>query len=245
MRTALVLIGLAVACAAPTAGAQDWRTVHQSATWVSATAGQALGDRLSFWFEGHFRRSGFLLKPQQVLLRPGLQFPLSQRVGIGAGYAYVATAPYGRLPSAAPSRERRAWQQVSLTHSGAAIAISHRLRWEQRWLAAVRDDGNRSPFAYQQRARYALRAQRPLGEGVPGDSPAVGILWNELFVPVGHSDGRMRRLQNRVGIGIGIPLDARQRVEIAYMNQWNRVTPERAHEMNHTAVLAWVWPAAH
>lgn len=218
----------------------DWESVHQSATWLNASADHALSSRTAFWFDAHWRRMGIGAEPQQVLLRPGVQLLLPIGLRLGAGYAYIATAPYGQVPSAAPTREHRAWQQLSWGHAAGETSVSHRVRWEQRWSAPLTGD-QLAPLGYQQRARYALRLQRPLSALRPGGRPTYAALYDEFFLPVGHSDGRTRRLQNRVGVAIGYALDDRQQIELGYMHQWNRVTPARTHEINHTIVVSWSW----
>lgn len=245
MRHSLVTAAvLLVALGAPALQAQGWQTVHQGATWVNAFVDQGISERSALWFDGHWRRDGLGDRPQQLLLRPGVQFALRPGLRAGGGYAYIATAPYGEAPIADPAREHRLWQQLSLAHRVGGLTLSHRLRWEQRWLAPVLDDGTALNFAYQQRARYFVRAQRPLGGLTVSERPVLGFVWDEVFLPVGHSDARFRRQQNRLGVGVGLPLDARQRVEVGYMHQWLRVTSKRALENNHTLVLSWVWTAA-
>jgi len=239
--TRLVLALLAVLPAAARAQSADWTSVNQSALWINSFVDHALSDRTAFWFDGHWRRMGIGNEPQQLLLRPGLQVTLRPGLRAGAGYAYIATAPYGEVPIANPAREQRTWQQISLAPQTGGFAISHRVRWEQRWIAPLLDADELGDYRYQQRARYSVRAQRPIQSLRIGDRTALGFVWDEFFLPVGHSDARFRRLQNRVGAGIGIPIDDQQRVEFGYMHQWNRVTFKEAHEFNHTLVLSWVW----
>lgn len=236
MTRALRCVVAAAALLPATAKAQaDWQSVQQPATWVSAFADHAVTERAALWFDGHWRRMGLGAEPQQVLLRPGVQVTLAPGVRAGGGYAYIATAPYGESPNARPVREHRLWQQVSANHGLLNLALSHRVRVEQRWSAPLAVGGERGPLRYQQRLRYAVRAQRPVG------ARTYGFAANEFFLPVGHSEGEQRRLQNRAHVGIGLPLDERQRVEVGYMHQWNRITPRETHEFNHTLVLAWVW----
>lgn len=236
-----LLVLLFALASVPTLGpAQPWRTVHQPATWVNVLVDEPIAARAALWFDGHWRRMGLGAEPQQVLLRPGAQFTLRPGLRVGAGYAFVATAPYGKEPIANPTREHRGWQQVSLAHRAKGLDFSHRLRWEQRWIAPLLLGDSLGPAAYQQRARYSVRAQRPLRPPPPGGHAVLAFVWNEYFLPVGHSDARLRRLQNRVGAGLGFPLDAERRVEVGYMGQWNRVTPRQTHEINHTLVLSLV-----
>ncbi len=184
--------------------------------------------------------------PQQLLLRPGIQRTIAPGVRIAAGYAYVATAPYGERPSATPLREHRAWQQLLLNHRAGALTVTHRYRWEQRWLAPLIADGGDGEtrtgrWGYQQRARYMARAQGALPTLRIGDRPVLGFVWDELLMPIGHGDAVARVAQNRMAAGIGIPLSGRQRVEISYMNLWNALASARTNEVNHTFSVGWVW----
>lgn len=233
-------MALAVLASRASAQGTPWTTVQQPAMWLNATIDQAVSERGAIWFDGHWRRMALGREPQQLLLRPGVQFTLRPGVRVGAGYTYVATAPYGESPNPLPTREHRGWQQLTVAHRAGHVALAYRLRWEQRWLAAV--DQETGPFSYQQRARFFGRAQVPLG--MLRERALIGFVQNEYFLPVGHSDARQVRLQNRAGVGVGIPIDARQRIDVSYMHQWNRITPRETHEINHTLVLGWAWTAA-
>ena len=218
-----------------------WTTVQQAATWYGAFVDQAITDRTALWFDGQWRRLGLANEPQQLLLRPGVQRTLAPGVRVAAGYAYIATAPYGQAPIAAPTREHRTWQQLTLAHAAGPLTVSHRYRWEQRWLASRTAGDDLTPFAYQQRARYMVRAQGPLSALRWRGRPVLGFVWDELLLPVGHGDASLRVTQNRLGGGVGIPLDRRQRVEVGYMNLWNALGGPRVNEVNHTLTLSWVW----
>lgn len=235
----VLLFALAIAAPLGAQGAA-WTTVQQPAMWINGTVDHAITERTALWFDGHWRRMEFGREPQQVLVRPGVIVTLRPGVRIGAGYTYAATAPYGESPNAVPSREHRGWQQVSVAHRAGAVALSYRFRWEQRWLATVPDE--LGPYRYQQRARFMARAQRSIAATDAG--AVLGFAYNEYFLPVGHSDARQVRLQNRAGVGMGIPIDARQRIDLSYMHQWSRITPRETHEINHTLVIGWVWTAA-
>lgn len=219
----------------------DWTTVNQPAIWLNAFVDHGVSPSGALWFDGHWRRDGFGAEPQQVLLRPGIQWTLRPGVRVATGYTYVATAPYGESPNARPLREHRAWQQLSLAHTAAGTALTHRLRSEQRWIGAVGTDGEVGPSTYQTRVRYFLRAQRPLGERRSAGGPIFGFATNEFFLPLGHSDAAQRRYQNRAQVGVGLPLESRQRIELSYLHQWSRITPRTTHEFNHTLMLSWVW----
>lgn len=240
MRLHALVTVLALAALPADLVAQPWRTVQQAATWVNLFVDAPVTDRAALWFDGHWRRMGLGAEPQQLHLRPGAQFTLRPGLRIGAGYAFVATAPYGDVPLANPTREHRGWQQLSLSHRAGRHEVAHRLRWEQRWIAPLLPGDALGEFAYQQRARYSVRAQRPLGASTQDQPAILAFVWNEFFLPIGHADARLGRYQNRAGAGLGFPINAERRVEVGYMHQWNRVTPRRTHEINHTLVLSFV-----
>jgi hypothetical protein len=240
----LLFCTLALHAAPLAAQSAEWKTVHQQASWYAAFVDHAISDRNAIVFDGQWRRMGLGAEPQQLLLRGGV----ASGVRVGGGYAYVATAPYGELPTPSPLREHRAWQQLLLTHQAGAMSVAHRYRLEQRWLAGVSTDPvtrekETGPFSYQNRARYQLRAH--------GNLPAVrlrtrrltGFVYDELLMPFGHGDPTLRVTQNRLGGGVGIPFTARQRLDVGYMNLWNALTAQRANEVNHTFTLSWVWTA--
>jgi hypothetical protein len=241
-----VLTVLALATRAPAASAQSpWTTVEQGASWYGAFVDHAVTDRTALWFDGQWRRMGLAAEPQQLLLRPGVQHTLAPGVRVAAGYAYIATAPYGRVPQADPTREHRLWQQLALAHAAGRLTVSHRFRYEQRWLSALTGpDDTRTPSAYQHRARYMVRAQGTLPAVTVRNRPVLLFAWDELLMPIGHGDAIIRLTQNRLGGGIGVPLDRRQRLEIGYMNLWNSLPARRTNEVNHTFTLSWVWTKA-
>ncbi len=217
----------------------SWPTVHQPALWVITSVDHKITSRTSFWFDGHWRRMGIGERPQQLLLRPGFLHTIAPGVRIGGGYAFVATAPYGEVPQPSPLREHRLWQQLTLAHAAGPVAITHRYRWEQRWIAPVTGSGL-GDYAYQQRARYMVRGQAPLGGLRYRSRAIIGFAQEELLLPVGYGGSAGRLTQNRFALGGGLPLTARQRLEIGYLNLWNAISRVPANEVNHTIMLNWV-----
>jgi hypothetical protein len=237
-----VVLLTAAALAAPRASAQlpEWQTVEQSATWYAGFADHALTDRVQLWFDGQVRRMELASEPQAMIIRPGLHYTLTPGVRVGAGYAYVTGEPYGRIPAATPTREHRTWQQALVTHVAGGVQFIHRYRWEQRWVAPVIEDVT-GDANYQLRARYLLRVQRTVPQWRIAERPVLLFASDELFLPVGDGDPPVRLTQNRLNLGVGIPIDARQRIELGYLHFWNVHGAARVNEITHTATLSWVW----
>jgi hypothetical protein len=222
-------------------GAQQvsWPTTHQQALWINTSIEHETSARTALWFDGSWRRMGIGEDPQQLLLRPGIIRTVAPGVRVGAGYTYASTAPYGELPAANPTREHRLWQDLRLAASYGPVNVTQRFRWEQRWLAPL-VQGALGDFAYQQRARYMIRAQAPLGARRSGARAVTWYAQEELLLPVGHDGATGRFAHNRFLIGIGLPVAARQRVDVGYQNLWNALPARSANEVNHVLTLGLV-----
>jgi hypothetical protein len=226
--------------------AQPWVTRQQDALWTGVFIDEPVSKRTALWFDGSWRRMDLGAQPQQLLLRPGVQFTLTQGVRVAAGYAYIATAPYGSLPAATATREQRTWQQLSLAHKSGPFTVSHRYRLEQRWVHPLlpvsgSDEREAGPTTYQNRLRYMPRAQANLGSLTFKTRPVIGFVWDELLMPLGGPNQTFTIGQNRATAGVGIPLSARARAEVGYMNLYNAFAARRANEVNHTLWLSWHW----
>jgi hypothetical protein len=233
--------------------AQPWVTRHQDALWAGTFVDQPLTKRTALWFDGSWRRMDFGEAPQQLLLRPGVQWTLTPGVRVALGGAYIATAPYGTLPAATASREERLWQQLLLTHRAGRVGVTQRYRLEQRWIhplvpsptatvsVATGDEVAlvRGRAAYQNRFRYMGRAQIDLPGVQLGARPVFAYGWDELLMPLGGATQSFTIGQNRASVGLGLPMSATTRAEVGYMNLYNAFAARRANEINHTLWVSW------
>lgn len=184
-------------------------------------------------FDVHLRRNDFLQQPLQFLWRPGLNYTVNQNVQLQAAYTSLRSYPYGTAP-VNPQLERRLWQQVTATHQQRKVLWSHRGRFEQRWLSRRYASGETGPgtTAFEQRARYALKATAPLrGNG-------YWSLGQETFVPVKPETHPAVVDQQRVILAAGKWLKPDLRIEFSYMYQqiWQR--NGRVREGNHVLGIA-------
>jgi hypothetical protein len=224
-------------------GASDWMTREQDALWAGVFVEQPLTERVNAWFDGSWRRMDFGVRPQQLLLRPGVLVTVAPGVKVGGGYTYVATAPYGQLPLPNPTREHRLWQTLQLAHSAGRVDVSHRFLVEQRWIAPVIDEAT-GAAVYSNRVRYRARGQAPLGRVAVAGRSLYGFVWDELLMPVGGAAQQFTIGQNRASLGVGAVLSPRMRTEVGYMNLYNAYPSRRANEVNHTLWLSWHYVGA-
>src|SRR5690606_28439385 len=93
-----------------------------------------VSERWGVHLEGQWRRHDGPLAPQQLLLRPGVNFQVNDAVMLTAGYAFVDTHRYGDFPAPARFPEHRVFQQAAVSHAVGRTRLAHRYRLEQRYI---------------------------------------------------------------------------------------------------------------
>ena len=241
-RRCVVQVGLALAALAPFASvhAQDGErtTVDQSHAWLTYAGEHPLrrGSPTALHLEAQVRRADLGEDWQQLVLRAGVTHALGAGVRVGGGYGHVTTHAYGELPAAADFPEHRAWQQLSLSHGVGRVGMAHRYRLEQRWVGRTGTDAadpeRVTEWRYSNRARYLARGTLPLRREPRGAPYLYGA--NEVFVSFGDNVQMNRLDQNRLMLGVGVPLASALRAELGYLNQYIVKGSGREFERNHT-----------
>jgi len=192
--------------------------------WVYA-GDHPVSDRWGAHLEAQWRRHDGGLRPQQLLLRPALNYRWNGRVTLSAGYAYVNTSRYGDYPAASAFGEHRIYQQALARHAAGRIEVQHRGRLEQRWLERT---GGPWGWRYQNRVRYMARASTPISEAW------FAVAANEIFLNIRPLDGVSPFDQNRAFAGLGKKLGRHSRFEAGYMQQTLLQRSRRVMEWSHT-----------
>ncbi len=186
--------------------------------------------------EGHWRRSDFGLKWQQLLLRPAVNYQLSKNIGLSGGYTFLQTRPWGEFPNPGTFHEHRIHEQITYNRRTWKLDFSHRVRLEQRYMGvlAKQVDGSyaMNSFRYQNRIRYQGRTQIPLKK--LGDGKNYVALSDEIFFNFGKNVDRNVFDQNRAMISLGRDIGHQTRAEIGFMEQTLQRRGGQIFEHNHT-----------
>lgn len=193
-------------------------TIEDGRAWFNLTSEGNLTDKLRWYMElqPRFKQEG--REFDQYLIRPGINYKLTDHVLVGGGYGYIRT----RTEQGRYTDEDRIWQQViynTAWQNGAKF--SSRSRLEQRFL----DSGDDTGWRYRQ----LLRVSKPLAS-----LPSVSlVLWNEVFINFRETDwGAQRGFdQNRLFAGIAWTATPAARLEFGYLNQYVRGRAQDS--MNH------------
>ncbi|WP_289044599.1 DUF2490 domain-containing protein [uncultured Olleya sp.] len=145
---------------------------------------------------------------EQLLLRTGLGYNLTENNNnLLLGYGYILSENYvGDTDKKVSVNEHRIFQQFTTKQKIGSIGLSHRYRFEQRF---VEED-------FKMRFRYFLGLKVPLQNKPDGNNPLYFSAYNEIFLNTKTSIFDRNRLYG----GLGYQFSKQLRLELGYMNQF-------------------------
>ncbi len=198
---------------------------HQFNGWYMYFGDHPVKGRWEVHLEEQWRRHDGILKWQQNLFRPGVNYQVNERFTLTGGYAHIRTHPYGDYPAPARFDEHRLWQQAVVTQRFGRVRWQHRLRQEQRWIESptVPD-----LWRYTNRFRY-------FGKGVvPLKGRWFFAFYDEVFINLPPNSGPRKVDQNRAYAAIGRRVGRHNSIEAGYLYQVIAQANGRVFEHNHT-----------
>ena len=207
----------------------------------------AVNENWAVLFDASARRSGTFDEPMANFVRGGLAYELNDHVRVAIGANWSRTYPYGELPVAYPTTERRIWQQAVVSHDIGRLDVSHRYRLEQRFRGRRNDPevDHIDSWERSNRFRYQLKGTLPLsGEAIePGE--AYVSLANELFIGIGRNVQYNIFDGNRAAVSLGYRLTRSWRTEVGYLEHVifkpNGTDVERNHTVTFTLSYSRSW----
>ena len=234
----LFAISLLFLLSLSTLAAQQRVVDHNAHGWYMYFGDHPVSEKWGVHLEGQYRRHDVIRGWQQLLLRPGVNYTVSESVMLTAGYAFVNTHRYGDFPAAARFPEHRIFQQALVKHGIGKVAISHRYRLEQRYIGEAAIGAGGEPevqrYRYENRFRYMLRGVIPFGE-----SKYYLAAYDELFVNFGRNVASNVFDQNRAYLALGRKMGKPGNLELGYMNQIVQQRSGTVLESNHTVQIGW------
>ncbi len=223
----------------PRLGAAQRHTYTNTNGWLVFNADVALNEKWAILFDASARRATTWDDAQANFVRGGLAYEITDNVRVAAGANWSKTYPYGELPSAYPTIERRFWEQLVLSHSTGKLDLSHRYRLEQRFRGR-RNDPDVDQIDYWERSnrfRYQIKGTLPLiGENVEAHEPYLTAS-NELFIGIGRNVQKNIFDQNRATFSVGYRLTRNWRTEVGFLEHVVFKSNGTDVERNHTLTL--------
>ena len=169
--------------------------------WLIYIGSKQLNSKWNLHHEVQYRNYNAIGDLEQLLLRTGLGYNISEKSNLLLGYGYINSENYARNDEGKFTvEEHRIFQQFITKQNIGKVALQHRYRFEQRF---VESD-------FKTRFRYFL------GMNIPLKNPKYYLsAYNEIFLN-GSSNIFDR---NRVYGGFGYKLSKGIKFELGYMSQ--------------------------
>ena len=175
--------------------------------WVMYVGAQPIGKRAVLWNELQYRNHNALGDLEQLLLRGGVGWNLSENNNnLLVGYAWIHSEPYvSGTDEKREFNESRLFQQFITRQRFGSTYIQHRYRIEERFL----------PGDFRVRFRYFLSVNIPLNQKSLEKGAWYLSAYNELFL---HADGPVFD-RDRVYGALGLVIRKDLRLEAGWMSQ--------------------------
>lgn len=144
--------------------------------WLMFFNQTRLSERWGFQTDIQFRSYEIIPNLEQLLLRGGVNYYLSNQAFASIGYAHISNYAFDKeLMRGALVTENRMWQQFLIRHSLGVVFFEHRYRLEQRWI-----NGNQNQ--YRDRIRYFLRTTVPINNKKVEANTVFISVYDEIFM---------------------------------------------------------------
>ena len=234
LRRAVAALGTGVLVSTSALAESDERTSENNArAWYMYFGDHPFGDGpWGLHFDGQLRMEGAFGPLNQLLLRPGVNYDVSENVQLSGGYAFVETNGPGGLDVP----ENRFWEQLLLRQRLGSTRLVHRYRLEQRFIGNTRENagGSRVGYTYQNRFRYLVKGTVPLGT----ESRYYAAFYLELMIGFGDNVRANIFDQSRSYAALGIRTGSDSSFEIGYLLQIVQNPSGTLIQRNHTFQFA-------
>ena len=176
--------------------------------WLIYFGNKQISSEWNWHHEVQYRNYNVIGDLEQLLIRTGFGYNLTENNNnILLGYGFIVSENYiGDSDEKIDLNEHRIYQQFITKQSLGKIKLSHRYRFEQRF---VESD-------FRMRFRYFLSLNLPFTVKEDDTYNWYASAYNEIFLNTKSSVFD----RNRLYCGIGYKLNSSVRFEIGYMNQF-------------------------
>jgi len=177
--------------------------------------------RWRWWGEIQMRYRDSGQELNQMLVRPGIGYALTDRSTVFVGYAHVTNYP----PIGGLVQENRIWQQYQWSGPTPLGAFTTRSRLEERW----QDNGSDTGLRFRELLKFNWPFSfHPAASFVLADEMFVNLVEANWGIPTAKQGFD----QNRGFAGIGYRFTPIILMELGYMNQYiNTTTKDRLNNI--------------
>ncbi|MCC7030727.1 MAG: DUF2490 domain-containing protein [Chitinophagaceae bacterium] len=210
--------------------------------WFMYFGDHKFNEKFGIHLEAQVRRNDGIANWQQLLLRTGINYHISQQVFFTFGYCFVETYPYGNFPVKVSYPEHRLWEQIQIKNQLGRFELVNRFRFEQRFSNLPVANTTTTLYepgeaVYTNLFRLLNRVSVPLKGKTIQDKSWYLSAYDEIMVNAGKKVATNLLDQNRVYIAIGYKIPVVGRLEAGYLEQTVIKGDGLKIENNHTFQL--------
>lgn len=182
--------------------------------------------------DGGYRLKDELSQRAQYIGRLGISYQTSGKLNLALGIAHLGVYQMARLDRL----EYRPFQELSLKNDFTHQSLSHRFRLEERFFTKRAVNGSAAGHSFNVRFRYRLAWNIPLfrlSNAHPERHFALNLA-DEIFLNAGEDIVYNIFDQNRLQLGISIPLHEHLSLSLSYNSQFTALNAPATY--NHTNI---------
>ncbi|WP_052911716.1 DUF2490 domain-containing protein [Riemerella anatipestifer] len=175
--------------------------------WFIYFGNKKIDNRWNWHHEVQYRNFNFIGDTEQVLIRTGLGYNLTENNNnILLGAAFIYSEPYlANSDTKTSFNEHRIYQQFITRQTFGAVSLQHRYRFEQRFFEQD----------FRLRLRYFIGLNVALNRKQMMDKAVYLSAYNEIFI---NTENNLFD-RNRLYGGLGYRFSKNVRTEVGVMNQ--------------------------
>lgn len=175
--------------------------------WFIYFGNKKIDNRWNWHHEVQYRNFNFIGDTEQVLIRTGLGYNLTENNNnILLGAAFIYSEPYlANSDTKTSFNEHRIYQQFITKQTFGAVSLQHRYRFEQRFFEKD----------FRLRLRYFIGLNVALNKKQMMDKAVYLSAYNEIFINTENNIFDRNRLYG----GLGYRFSKNVRTEVGVMNQ--------------------------
>ena len=188
-------------------------------SWNTTDIGVKINDKWSVNSEFNIRRTDFLKKWEQFIIRPFIHYRLSKELDIALGFSYIDNNSFSKFRAPIDFKEHNIFQQLSINQSFSKFSIQHRLRFEERFQQKIVEIEpnfyNINGTIYRHRLRYKFQVTVPI-KTFASNSKLNLVLYDELHLDFEDSYRPEAVDQNRVNVSLSFQINNHIKIRSGY-----------------------------